>query len=128
MKKVFIAALTCFSLHAYADPDQLKGDWVWAAQTHSQTSAIDYLFDKNSAVRTGNRVAYWDKVVAYSPKDGTLTSYGHHIGDCSTQKQAEDASTVEDGKFVSQTAPVWKTYPPNDPNMKMLLAVCRSVH
>jgi hypothetical protein len=122
------------SVPVYAG-NTMDGDWIHVA--HSEFTrpqyTDDFFYDKRTATRTGNIVAYWEKTISVYAKTANteaqrFVGYAHFMVDCEKQQSAVDAVAIEGSEGVGNVPAKWQTFGPNTPGMAAMLFVCKNVH
>jgi hypothetical protein len=129
MKALAYLVIAIISMPIRAETIQTEGDWIhtYRAEMSDPASIYNFYYDKRTAVRNGNKVAFWGKTISTSPTVPASTQYAHEFGDCDSQRSATDSLLI-DGLGVFSVRVQWQTLLPNTPAMQTLLAVCKNVH
>ncbi|MFM0554779.1 hypothetical protein P0D69_27985 [Paraburkholderia sediminicola] len=139
-KKIVCAMLIALAPNLYAATKAFDGNWVqiMRQQEPGETAFMEYYYDTNSFERNGDKVSYWERdVLADSKSSFMMLSVAHNVANCDTQQSAQIAFIAASGydqvqlpspDHMRESAPEYKSYPPNSPGAKILRYVCKIPH
>lgn len=136
MKKVLWIAIAIVSANAYSASKAFNGQWVQIMRTQEPGETVfgEYYYDANSVDRNGEKVSFWERSVVANSKDQfTVLSVAHNVLNCDTQQSAQIAyvNAVGYGQVelptpdkMIESPPVYKSFPPNSPEAKIIRFMC----